>query len=45
MHYFEILNTKTLEIAQGYAKNMRAMCASLGWQTRACKCIYRAPIV
>lgn len=45
MYYFEILNKETLEKAQGYAKNMRAMCESLDWRPQDCKCIYKAPIV
>lgn len=43
MKYYEILNKKTLEKAQGYAKNMQAMCDSLGWRPQDCKCIYNCP--
>ena len=42
MYYFEILNTETLEKAQGQAKSMQAMCESLDWKVQDCKCIYRA---
>ena len=41
MYYFEILNTKTLEKAQGYANSMKEICESLDWKVRECKCIYR----
>ena len=45
MYYFEILNTETLEKAQGQAESMRAICESLDWRPQDCKCIYKAPIV
>jgi hypothetical protein len=43
MKYYEILNKETLEIAQGYAKNMQAMCDSLDWRPQDCKCVYSCP--
>lgn len=43
MYYFEILNTETLEKAQGYANSMKEICESLDWRPYDCKCIYRAP--
>jgi hypothetical protein len=43
MKYYEILNKKTLEKAEGYAKSMQAMCNSLGWRPQDCKCIYNCP--
>jgi hypothetical protein len=43
MKYYEFLNKKTLEKAQGYEKNMQAMCESLGWRPQDCKCIYNCP--
>lgn len=43
MKYYEIKNKKTLEQAQGYAKNMMELCKTLGWRPQDCKCIYNCP--
>lgn len=42
MKYYEILNKVTLEKAQGYAKNMQAMCKALNWRPQDCRLIWKA---
>jgi hypothetical protein len=42
MHYYEILNKKTLEKAQGVAKNLQAMCKALDWRPQDCRLIWKA---
>lgn len=41
-YYFEIKNTKTNEAATATAKGMAQACASVGWNVRDCKCVYKA---
>ena len=42
-YYFEIKNTRTNEIHQGYGSNMKAIATQANWKAKDCKCIYRAP--
>lgn len=42
MYYFEIKNKKTQEQATAIAKGMAQACASVGWNVRDCKCVYKA---
>lgn len=41
LHFYEILNTETLEKAQGLAHNLKEICDRLNWKPQDCKVIWK----